>query len=67
MKKKLLVSVGLAIFVVGVATPIVFAIDNNQTKTGQALVAKAQELESKASKDLPKKTLPKNKAVEKGE
>lgn len=67
MKKKLLVSVGLAIFVVGVATPIVFAIDNNQTKTGQELVAKAQKLESKVSKDLPKKTLPKNKAVEKGE
>lgn len=67
MKKKLLVSVGLAIFVVGVATPIVFAIDNNQTKTGQALVAEAQKIESKASKDLPKNTLPKNKAVEKGE
>lgn len=67
MKKKLLVSVGIAIFVVGVATPIVFAIDNNQTKTGQVLVAEAQKLESKVSKDLPKKTLPKNKAVEKGE
>lgn len=64
MKKKLLVSVGIAIFVVGVATPIVFAIDNNQTKTGQTLVSEAHKLESKASKDLPKKTLPKNKAVE---
>lgn len=67
MKKKLLVSVGLAIFVIGIATPIVFAIDNNQTKTGETLVAEAQKLESKASKDLPKTTLPKNKAVEKGE
>ena len=66
MKKKLLASVGLAMFVVGIATPIVSALDNNQAKTGKALVVEAQKLEDKASKGLPKKTLPKNKAV-KGE
>lgn len=66
MKKKLLVSVGLAMLVVGIATPIVFAIENNQAETRKALVVEAQKLESKAPKGLPKKTLPKNKAV-KGE
>lgn len=66
MKKKLLASVGLAMFVVGIATPIVSALDNNQAETGKALVVEAQKLESKAPKGLPKKTLPKNKAV-KGE
>ena len=66
VKKKLLASVGLAMFVIGIATPIVSALDNNQAKTGKALVAEAQKLESKAPKNLPKKTLPKNKAV-KGE
>jgi hypothetical protein len=64
MKKKLLASIGLVVFVVGIATPIVFAIENNQAKTGEALVVEAQKLESKAPKNLPKKTLPKNKAVE---
>lgn len=52
--------------VVGIATPIVFAIENNQAETRKALVVEAQKLESKAPKGLPKKTLPKNKAV-KGE
>lgn len=66
MKKKLLASIGLVVFVVAIATPIVFAIENNQAKTGEALVVEAQKLESKAPKNLPKKTLPKNKAV-KGE
>lgn len=66
VKKKLLASVGLAMFVVGIATPIVSALDNNQAKTGKALVVEAQKLEDKAPKGLPKKTLPKNKAV-KGE
>lgn len=63
MKKKLLASIGLAIFIIGIATPMVSAIENSQAKTGEELVAEAQKLESKAPKNLPKKTLPKNKAV----
>lgn len=59
MKKKIVMGLALVGLTIVFALPIVSAMGNNNL----SLREQADKLEAKAPKDLPKHTLPKNRAV----
>lgn len=60
MKKKIVMGLTLVALTIVIALPIVSAMGNNNL----SLREQAEKLEAKAPKDLPKRNLPKNRAVE---